>query len=165
MYQLTPTPGAGSYRQRFHLAEQQNTAIPHSNSFLTCADTVVRSSSSGVPRVVAGADCFSQGAVGCGQPAIETFPSDSWVSVPPGPSSPWQHTKTLALQQAQNWALQGGQLASNKRTLELKYRRMWMMHQVIFLDLLQQCQLGPAVLGCFAPQLPDTGTWQSHEAH
>lgn len=82
-----------------------------SNSFLTCADTVVRSSSSGVPRVVAGADCFSQGTVGRGQPAIETFPSDSRVSVSPGPSSPWQHTQTLALEQAQNWwALQGGQL-------------------------------------------------------
>lgn len=126
------------------------------------------SNSSAVPRNVVATDCFLQGAVRCGQSAIEAFPSDNWVSAPPGPSSPWQHTQTLALQQAQNWwALQWGQLASEKRKSELKYRgkEMWISHQVILLDLLQQCPLEPAVLGYFAPQLPDTGTWQSHEAH
>lgn len=158
MYELTPTPGRLSFsRTAKHLEKKKK--IPYSNSFLTCAETVVRSGSCAVRRVVAGADCFSKGAVGHGQTAIETFPSDSGVSVPPGPSSPWQHTQTLALQKAQNWwALQRGQLASNKHwnwNID-----MWIRHQVILFDLLQQCQLGPAVLGCFAQQLPDTGTWQ-----
>lgn len=76
----------------------------------------MRSNSSAVPGVVVAADRFLQGAVGQGQPAIEKFPSDNWVRVPPGPSSPWQHTQTLALQQAQNWcAPQWGQLASEKK--------------------------------------------------
>lgn len=167
MHLLTQPPlfsnRAGSDGGSSHLTEFSKTS-PH--RFLTCADAVMRSNSSAVPRVVAAADRLLQGAVGHGQPAIEMFPSDNWVRVPPGPSSPWQHTQTLALQQAQNcWALQWGQLASEKRKLEVNHRQMWIRHQVILLDLLQQCPLEPAVLGYFAPQLPDTGTWQSHEAH